>query len=315
MQATIKGDDARQLAKQILASYFKTSDYPFTSHHINSYDQFLSEGIPSILRARNPLLILKDLQPNGTYKYRVELYVGGEDGRGVYVGTPTVSLQESDEVRLLFPNEARLRNLSYTSNILVDVLLRITIQSADEKGVLQPNTHEIRLVKDGDMDERISLCRMPIMLHSRYCILHNKPASFLREAGESEYDYGGYFVIEGAEKVLVTRQEQAFNTLYISNQERDPKIKQYATLSSLSPTTRLVKRVTFFVNRVSETIHVSLPFVRKPVPLFILFRAMGVQSDEDIFRLIFPDPDSAEAKILSPLLVPSISEALPFVDT
>jgi len=315
MQATIKGDDARQLAKQILASYFKTSDYPFTSHHINSYDQFLSEGIPSILRARNPLLILKDLQPNGTYKYRVELYVGGEDGRGVYVGTPTVSLQESDEVRLLFPNEARLRNLSYTSNILVDVLLRITIQSTDEKGVLQPNTHEIRLVKDGDMDERISLCRMPIMLHSRYCILHNKPASFLREAGESEYDYGGYFVIEGAEKVLVTRQEQAFNTLYISNQERDPKIKQYATLSSLSPTTRLVKRVTFFVNRVSETIHVSLPFVRKPVPLFILFRAMGVQSDEDIFRLIFPDPDSAEAKILSPLLVPSISEALPFVDT
>ena len=309
---TIKGDEAKDLAKKLLDSYFKTFEYPFTAHHVDSFDQFLSEGLPSILQARNPILIVKDLQSDKkTYKYKVEVYVGGVDGRGIYIGTPTISLQQTEEVRLLFPNEARLRNLTYGSTILVDVLVRVTIQG------MEPNTHEIHFRQDSTtgLDERIPLCRMPIMLHSRYCVLHKKPAELLREAGECEYDYGGYFIVDGSEKVLITRQEQAFNTLYISNQERDPQVKQYATISCLSPKTRDVKRIAFMMTRATEAIQVSIPFVRKPVPLFVLFRALGVQSDKDIMRLIFPDPDSAEAKLLESYLVPSILDALPFVDT
>lgn len=314
---TIKGDEARQLAKQLLDTYFKTAEYPFTSHHIDSYDQFLKNGLPNIIRERNPILILKELIPNrNLYKYRVEIFIGGEDGKGIYMGTPTVSLQDSDEVRLLFPNEARLRNLTYAADILADVVVKIYRTETNEAGILQTLEPDIiEMKKNGDLDERIPLCRMPILLHSRYCLLHDKPEAFLQEVGECKYDYGGYFIVEGAEKVLITRQEQAFNTLYISNQERDPKIKQYANITCLSPKTRMVKRVAFQLTRMAETIHVTVPFVRKPVPLFILFRAMGVQSDKDIMRLIFPDPDSAEAKMLSPLLLPSISEALPFTDT
>jgi len=316
VQNTIKGDEARQMAKHLLDTYFKTSEYPFTSHHIDSYDQFLSEGIPSILRGKNPIIILRELLPGrNTYKYKVEMYIGGEDGKGVYIGTPTIALQDAEEVRVLFPNEARLRNLTYSSVIMADVFIRITIQSTTESGILQPNTHEIYLKKGADLDERIPLCRMPIMLHSRFCTLHGKPAELLREAGECEYDYGGYFVIEGSEKVLITRQEQAFNTLYVSNQDRDPQIKNYATISCLSPTTRQVKRIAFILNRKSEAIQVSIPFVRKPVPIFILFRAMGIQTDKDIVNLIFPDDTSAEYKILAEKLIPSMSEALPFTDT
>ena len=314
---TLKGDEARQLAKQLLDSYFKTTVYPFTAHHIDSFDQFLSEGLPSILQARNPILIVKEpIQNKGLYKYKVEVYIGGLDGKGISIGTPTISLQKAEEVRLLFPNEARLRNLTYGSIILADVFVRITIQTANEAGELQGVPHEIQFVKDeaSGIDNRIPLFRMPIMLHSRYCVLHDKPADLLREAGECEYDYGGYFVIDGAEKVLITRQEQAFNTLYISNQT-NPQIKQYSSISCLSPTTRQVKRISFMMSRASDAIQISIPFVRKPIPIFILFRALGVQSDKDIVRLIFPDEDSAETKLLEPYLIPSILEALPFVDT
>jgi DNA-directed RNA polymerase II subunit RPB2 len=309
---TLKGDEAKDLAKKLLNSYFKTFEYPFTAHHIDSFDQFLSEGLPSILQSRNPILIVKDLQSDKkTYKYKVEVYVGGLDGRGIYIGTPTISLQQAEEVRLLFPNEARLRNLTYGSTILVDVLVRVTIQG------MEPNTHEIHFRQDTTtgLDERIPLCRMPIMLHSRYCVLHKKPAELLREAGECEYDYGGYFIVDGSEKVLITRQEQAFNTLYISNQERDPQIKQYSSISCLSPKTRDVKRIAFMMVRATGAIQVSIPFVRKPVPLFVLFRSLGIQSDKDIVRLIFPDSESAEAKLLESHLVPSILDALPFIDT
>lgn len=47
--------------KEILDTYFQTFDYPFVRHHIDSYDQFISQDFPAILRANNPFLILKDL--------------------------------------------------------------------------------------------------------------------------------------------------------------------------------------------------------------------------------------------------------------
>ena len=311
-------NDAVSLAKKLIQSYFKTSEYPFTSHHIDSYDQFLSEGLPSIIKARNPLMIVKDQIP-GTedYKYNIEIFMGGLEGEGIYIGTPTISLQDTDEVRLLFPNEARLRNLTYATTILMDVEIKITRKVKTKEGIetLDPEIIHLKYNPETNEDMRIPLCKIPILLHSRYCLLHNKPAEFLQEVGECIYDYGGYFIIDGAEKVLITKQEQAFNTLYISNKEKDPKIKQFASMTSLSPSTRMVKYVEFTVNREDNAIHVSLPLVRLPIPVFLVFRAMGVQSDKDILRLIFPDPESPEAKILSPLLLPSIEESLPFTDT
>jgi DNA-directed RNA polymerase II subunit RPB2 len=317
--SNLRGDEAKTMAKEILNTYFKTYPYPFTSHHINSYDQFLTDALPSIIKSQNPILILKDLitdKPKPLYKYKVEIYIGGVDGTGFYIGTPTVALQDSEEVRVMFPNEARLRNLTYSSTVLVDVTIRLTILKPNKDGVLESIPMEpIELKKTEELDERIPLFKIPIMLHSRYCILHDKPAEFLRQAGECEYDYGGYFIVDGAEKVLITTQEQAFNTLYISEQELDPKISYYGTISCLNPTTRQVKRVCFYMNRVEETLHVQIPFVRTPLPVFLLFRAMGIQSDKDILQLIFPDMNSAEAKLLMPYLHESILEAEEFKDT
>lgn len=318
--SNIRGDDAKMLAKEILNTYFKTHPYPFTSHHINSYDQFLSDALPSIIKARNPILILKDLitdKPKPIYRYKVEIYMGGLDGTGFSIGTPTIALQDSSEVRVLFPNEARLRNLTYSSSVLVDVYIRITIMKPNPStGSIESITlPPIEFKKTEDLDERIPLFKIPIMLHSKYCILHDKPAEFLRQAGECEYDYGGYFIVDGSEKVLITTQEQAFNTLYISTQEADPKLSHYGTISCLSPTTRQVKRVIFLMNRVEETLHIQIPFVRLPLPIFLLFRAMGVQSDKDILQLIFPDMNSAEAKILAPMLHQSMLESESFKDT
>jgi DNA-directed RNA polymerase II subunit RPB2 len=163
----------------------------------------------------------------------------------------------------------------------------------------------------------IPLFKMPIMLHSSYCVLHNKPRIFLKEAGECPYDHGGYFIIEGAEKVLVTKQEQAFNTFYITPKVKDPKDPQsklFATISCLNPVSRRVKRVTFRQHR-DDKILVGLPFVRDPVPLFIVFRALGFQSDEEIIKLIYPNFDSDEAKLFMPKLQPSIVNAWPFLNT
>ena len=298
------------LSRNLLKTYFETLDYPFTRHHIDSYDQFLSQDIPAIIRANNPILLLKELIPETSppqYKYRLEVFIGGESGTEFEIGTPTISLQKTSEVRVMFPNEARLRNLTYASKVYATVFIRITLTLPGIPKESQPAPLE-RTFK------RMPLFDIPILLHSRFCALHGKPASFLEEAGECPQDQGGYFIINGSEKVLITRQEQSFNTLYITVQPNDPKIATYANISCLSSETRQVKMVSFAWVRSTETLQVSLPFVRKPVSVFLLFRALGVQADEDVFRLIYPDLESSEAQQMIPLLLPSVAEAYPFMD-
>ncbi len=312
----LTGDEARELSRTLIDRYFRTVNYPYTRHHIDSFDQFLQQDLVSIVKSQNPILILKDLinEKTNTYKYKVEIFVGGEDATAIEIGTPTISLQNTDEVRVLFPNEARLRNLTYASQVYADIIVKITYTTATGQ--------VIDLSPPPETFQKWPLFKIPIMLHSRYCILNNKPKEFLREVGECPFDNGGYFIIDGAEKVLITRQEQAFNTLYVTPQN-DPKVSVYASISCLSAETRQVKRIAFALMRhvekekftVHPTIQVSLPFVRKSIPLFVLFRALGFQSDEEILKIIFPDFDSPEAKLLLPKLQPSIIEGFPFLNT
>jgi len=313
----ISGDESRELSRQLIDRYFRTVPYPYTRHHIDSYDQFLQQDLISIIKSQNPILILKDLinEKTNTYKYKVEIFVGGENGNAIEIGTPTVSLQNTEEVRVLYPNEARLRNLTYCSNVYADIVVKITYTTST--GAVMD------LSPPPDTFQKWPLFKIPVMLHSRYCILNGKPKEFLREVGECPFDAGGYFIVDGAEKVLITRQEQAFNTLYITPQN-DPKIQVYASIECLSAETRQVKRIAFSLMREvtnkygttkHATIQVSLPFVRKPIPLFVLFRAIGFQSDEEILKLIFPDFDAPEAKLLLPKLQPSIIEGFPFLNS
>jgi len=312
----LTGDESRELSRRLIDSYFRTVPYPYTRHHIDSFDQFLQQDLISIIKSQNPILILKDLinEKTNTYKYKVEIFIGGEDGMAIEIGTPTISLQNTDEVRVLFPNEARLRNLTYASQIYADIIVKIAYTTATGQ--------VIDLSPPKETFNKWPLFKIPIMLHSRYCILNSKPKEFLREVGECPFDNGGYFIIEGAEKVLITRQEQAFNTLYVTPQT-DPKVSIYASISCMSAETRQVKRIAFALMRQVEkekfntpaTIQVSLPFVRKTIPLFVLFRALGFQSDEEILKMIFPDFESPEAKLLLPKLHPSIIEGFPFLNS
>uniref|UniRef100_A0A6C0D7D4 DNA-directed RNA polymerase n=1 Tax=viral metagenome TaxID=1070528 RepID=A0A6C0D7D4_9ZZZZ len=310
-------NDSRTYAEEMLKKYFKTFEYPFTAHQLNSFDQFVANDMPSIIKSSNPILLLEDKIGNtDEYAYRIEIFIGGIEGNQLYIGTPTVSLRDNKEVRVMYPNEARLRNLTYASNIEADISIKITFTRYNSSGKLESNT----ILLDSKDDRykylaKVPLFRLPIMLHSRYCLLRNKPNLFLQEVGESPYDYGGYFIVDGSEKVLITRQEQAFNTLYVTKQKSDPKVEIFASIQCLNPITKQVKRLAFGFLRNKNTIEVSVPFVRKPIPLFVLFRALGIQTDEDILRLIFPNPDDIETKLILPLLHESILDAHPFVDS
>jgi len=319
MEGRIRGNVGRDMAEKLIRSYFRTLDYPFTRHHIESFDQFLGQDLPAVIRAENPFVLLQDpIGSTGIYALKAEVYVGGLEGDRISIGTPIVNLRDTEEIRLMYPNEARLRNLNYVSQIEADLVVRITISRPNPAGG-GALVEEIMLdpAKDPEYAHlaKFPLVKMPIMLHSRYCILYGKPQPFLREVGECQYDQGGYFVVDGSEKILVPSQEAAFNTLTIMLKPNDPDYELKAGIRCLNPVTRQVKQVSINWVRQQNKLRVSIPFVRLEIPVFILFRAFGLQSDEDIVRAILPDPESAETKALEPLLHESILDAFPFLDT
>ena len=296
-----------EIPRRLLDQYFQTTQYPYTRHHLDSYNQFLETDLPTIIKSQNPLIIVKDLIPGtNNYEYKVEIFIGGVDGTGLRLGTPSLQHMGGEEVRLLFPNEARLRNLTYAAGLYADIVVRVTFGSEMKEG--KPVTREITL-------PQFPLVQIPIMLHSKGCLLSGKPTEFLESVGECPYDQGGYFIISGTEKILITHQEQAFNTLYIQNQEADPQITTYSSISCLSPETRQVRRVTFAIVRKSEALHVGLPFVRKPIPVCILFRALGLESDEEITRAIVSSMNKDELTLLEPYLIACFTDSYPILDT
>jgi DNA-directed RNA polymerase II subunit RPB2 len=299
-------------APAVLQRYFDSTPTFLTQHHVNSYESAVFREIPELIFSENPIVVLKEPldSAKGIYKYKTEIFIGGNVGAledlGIDVGPPIITLNGGKTVRRMFPNEARLRNLTYAAQFRADILIRLTFTHINERGEVTEREREIRV--DG-----FPLFRIPILLRSRLCATHGAGVEMLREMGECSADQGGYFIIDGSEKVLITRQEQALNSVFVSKKPpSDLKVSTYATVVSQHPTTRRTNRVALYRLRTMRSaeagpIRVSIPFVKGAVPLFVIFRALGVESDEEIVRMIVPTPN----RVAEDTLITSIHDAWP----
>lgn len=231
--------------------------------------------------------------------------------RGVYLDRPTLIFLDDvdvneDSARLMFPNDARLRDATYGSHIYVNVHVLFKVDGI-EIGEKKFSKHRIGI--------------LPIMLHSEACVLNGQSPTTLKEMGECPYDQGGYFIIDGKEKVIVARERQVINRLFIDKMVgRDEAIfDMQVPLNMQKPAEdgieykgRVRSMDRFLQNQFPralyfnvygsrsgplpkrETIEIESDYIRLsgrrfPVPLFVLFRALGIESDRDIMALIYDD--------------------------
>ena len=144
------------------------------------------------------------------------------------------------------------------------------------------------------------------MLQSKICPLHNMSFETRRQAGECPYDQGGYFVIDGQEKVIVSHERKVENKLYIIK-SGDGLFSYSAQIKSIPEDTFKYARTTVInINKKDETITIRLPMLNKQVPLFMMFRVLGIESDKDILKYILYKLDSKKSKMLMEKLRPSI---------
>ena len=302
-------------------AFFRDDPYFLTRHHLDSYDRFISHGLADTLRKSKPISLLKDDvgRDGKSRKVEIDVRLGG---KGVRVDIPTLMVASTRSVRPLLPNEARLRDLTYGTNVYVDVDVQIRV---DGKQVSDAKAEPLR---------PICLGHLPLMLHSRYCPLRGLSADALKEAGECPYDRGGYFVVDGKEKIIVAQEANVLNRVYVRKGDASrPEIAYLGFMRMESPEDPIPKSMTLYVrsqeapsrkgaisvvvNKLGRTktaaaeqsARVGKATGSGEVPLFVLFRALGVESDKAILEHIVYSTDSeAESDVLE-FLRPSILEA------
>mgnify|MGYP001436411560 CR=1 FL=1 len=198
--------------------FFRENTNVVVKHHLDSYNAFYSKGIKEIFKDRNPLKIFKSLdQETKLYKYECDIYLGGENADRIYYGKPIIF----DETRehYMYPNEARLRNMTYGFTIHYDIVMKVRILLDKEDGSIGKN--KFTLHEETMEFEKIYLGKFPIMLQSNMCLLNGISPEARFNMGECRNDQGGYFIIDGKEKSIVCQEKFADNTIYIRDKVND----------------------------------------------------------------------------------------------
>ena len=308
--------DNDEIAQKVIDKMFADNLDLFVEHHLTSYNDFFHKGLKRIMREKNPIKIMKMQDPDTKeFKMRCNLYLGGKNGDKVYYGKPVI--HDDNNAHYMFPNEARLRNMTYAITVHYDVDVEYFIEgkpqeqvteeeakAAEEKGIVLP-TRTITL-------EKIFMGRFPVMLMSDLCILRGLDPSVRFQMGECKNDYGGYFIIDGKEKCIVSQEKFADNMLYVRESINEiygaaADIRSASEDTSKPVRTLSVRKLLPSTNYTNGQIVVIIPNVRKPIPLFILMRALGIESDKEIIECCLLDLEKNSSFI--DLFIPSIHDA------
>ena len=283
----------------IIDKYFEDNPNILIRHHLDSYNDFFNNKIFNIIKEKNPIKILKEQDPNTKqYNLQAEIYFGGKEGNKLYFGKPII--YDENRKHFMFPNEARLRNMTYSTTLHMDLTV---IYKIIKNGELQ--TIESTL-------EKIYFGKFPIMLNSDLCILNKLDKEVKFNMGECKNDKGGYFIIDGKEKVIVSQEKFADNMFYIRENYNDIYSHSAEIKSVSEDASKPIRTLSIRILRPSAkykngNIVVNVPNIRKPVPLFILMRALGVLSDKEIINYCLLDMEKYENYI--DLFIPSIHDA------
>ncbi|KAK2451642.1 DNA-directed RNA polymerase II subunit RPB2 [Trifolium repens] len=298
-------DDDEEITQEdawtVISSYFETKG--LVRQQLDSFDEFIQNTMQEIVDESADIVIRPESQHNpGQQSDFVETVYKISFGQ-IYLSQPLMT--ESDgETSTLFPKEARLRNLTYSAPLYVDV----------SKSVIKKE-HDGEEVTETQNFSKVFIGKVPIMLRSSYCTLYQKNEQDLAELGECPYDQGGYFIINGSEKVLIAQEKMSTNHVYVFKKRQPDKYSFVAEIRSMAasqnrpPSTmfvRMLSRASSKGGSSRQYIRATLPYIRTEIPIFIVFRALGFVADKDILQHICYDLSDTQ---MMELLRPSLEEA------
>ena len=231
----------------LLRRYFE--EQSFVKSSIESFNYFMEHELQEIINENK--IIEPTIIPHNVDEFKIKL-------DKIWINKPEITEADGSK-RNIYPIEARLRKISYTSPCFIEV-------SAHINGV-QRETFTTQIGN------------LPIMLKSKFCHLSGMGDEVLIEKGEDPSDPGGYFIINGTEKVLVNIEDLAANKFLVERASTGVSEFVGKIFSE-----RASFKIPHTVERMKDGIF-YMTFTRvKRVPLIVLLKALGMTKDEDIMN-------------------------------
>ena len=266
---------------KIIGSYFEGNHLKrLVRHQIESYNNFINNQLEKTVQMFNPVTIASEQDfDKKTKKHKLDIEVVFSD---FHLFRAQIH-ENNGATKLMFPQEARLRNFTYASSMTVDANIKYTIRTGENLENVQTLHKSI---------PGINIGKMPIMLKSSTCILSQYSHISDAETGECAYDAGGYFIINGSEKTVLGQERAAENKVFCFNISKGntkwnwlAEVKSVPDNKCISP-----KQINMMIasknNGFGFPIYIQIPRVKHPLPLFVLFRALSVLADKDICEKI-----------------------------
>ena len=289
---------------EIIRSYFRGQYLQrLVSHQLESYNDFISNQIERTINMFNPVTIHSEHDYSKQHKkYSLEIEVTFTNFN---IYRPQIH-ENNGATKIMFPQEARLRNFTYASTMTVDMNIKYNIRSGE-------NMDNVRTLHK--KLPKIHIGKIPIMLKSKVCVLSQYKHINHNITGECSSDTGGYFIINGSEKTVIGQERAAENKVYCfevgkANQKWShiAEIKSIPDFKCISP-----KQINLYIasknNGFGHCIYAQIPRIKNPIPLFIVFRALGIVSDKEICEIILLNTEKIDNEKMIYSLQGSIVEA------
>jgi DNA-directed RNA polymerase II subunit RPB2 len=243
---------------EILSTYFR--DQGLAEMQIASFNEFIINGIQSVINSE-PII-----KSTGSGKEHTILL--GD----VFIDFPSI-IGKNRNVKYITPQKARQKGIHYASSVCVNL-----VEIIKEQDETTRNEHF-----------RIPICKIPIMLKSCKCYLSSASQEELPGLGECENDPGGYFVVNGLERVIVTQKRMNYNQVLVYKNEENKankiKYKYYTETRSMSEETCHSIELKCVFGNDEKSIKFILPNITIRVPVGIVLKAMGFDKG-DIMEMI-----------------------------
>ncbi len=247
-------------AKVLIENYFKENS--FVKSDIESFNFFVEKELQKIIEENK--LVEPTIIPPNVESFRIRL-------DKIWVTKPEITEADGSK-RTIYPVEARLRKISYAAPVFIEASSHIND--------VQRETFATQIGS------------LPIMLKSMYCHLSKMNRDELIERGEDPDDPGGYFIINGTERVLVNIEDLASNRFLAEKQKTGISPFVGKLFSENGP-----YKIPHTIERPKDGIY-YLTFTRvKRVPLIVVIKALGLIKDEEIMQFISKDKQYDEVMI------------------
>jgi DNA-directed RNA polymerase subunit B len=261
----------------LMKSFF--NEEGLVKQHLDSYNDFTRNTLQQIIDEIGGIQIEV---PNHVYDIKFG---------AIEIGEPRV-VEVDGTIREVYPREARIRNLTYSAPLYLEIEL-------DDEG--------------RETYERVNIGDLPIMVKSNLCLLSRHTEDELIKLGEDPKEVGGYFIVNGSERVIVSLEDLAPNRVLVETDNRGARPVYKGKV--FSTTVGFRARIEASLKAKGE-MSVTIPGVPVPVPLVVLMRALGVETDRQVAEMVSLNPDilnELEASFREASTVQTIEDAVLFI--